>query len=204
MNGLILCAALAVGVSFLLYAAGARGMILSVAGVALIGGTLSFRAVQHDGVAVHAPPLASRTAVVSLAPVRHAFTGQFTGGERWLMMADSLAARGNTANAAGILIAGVKQHPRDYSLWTGLGTMLTEHGGGLDPGAELAFERAIELAPSYPAPRYFYGVAKLRSGDRAGALAQWRAVLANAPANASWRTLVEEQISATGVSRVPS
>lgn len=203
MNGLILCAALAVAVGSLLYAAGARGLILSVAGVALIGGTLSFRAVQHDGVVAHAPPRAGRKAVVSLAPVRHAFTGQFTGGESWLAMADSMAARGNTADAAGILIAAVRQHPRDYALWTGLGTMLTEHGGGLSPGAELAFERAINLAPNYPAPRYFYGMAKLQSGDRAGAVAQWRAVLATAPANASWRPMVEDRIEATGMSRAP-
>ena len=75
--------------------------------------------------------------------------------------------------------------------------MLTAHGGGLNPGAELAFERAIDLAPTYPTPRYFYGLAKMQSDDRAGALAEWRAVLASAPADASWRGLVEDRIAAT-------
>lgn len=201
MSGLMACLAMGLLVAALLWLSGARGMIFAVALVALFGGGLAFA--RLHSVQTVPESAVSRHQVQSLAPVRHAFTGQFTGGESWLAMADSMAARGNTADAAGILIAAVKQHPRDYALWTGLGTMLTEHGGGLNPGAELAFERAINLAPNYPAPRYFYGLAKLRSGDRAGAIAQWRAVLANAPANASWRPLVEDRIKATGMSRAP-
>ena len=202
MSGLLFCLAPALLVAALLRLTGARGLIFAVALAALLGGASVFgrlQLVQSDLRSNEA-----RRDVQSLAPIRHALTGRFTGGERWLMIADSLAARGNTADAAGILIAAVKQHPRDFSLWTGLGTMLTEHGCGLNPGAELAFERAINLAPNYPAPRYFYGAAKLRSGDRADALAQWRAVLATAPANASWRPLVEDRIEATETPRAPS
>jgi hypothetical protein len=197
MSGLALCFVLAVGAALALRLAGARGIVLAGAAIALASGVILFGALQDDEVVAAALPPATRAEFTSLASTRHAFTGQFTGGERWLAMADSMATRGNTADAAGILITAVKQHPRDYSLWTGLGTMLTEHGGGLNPGAELAFERAIKLAPNYPAPRYFYGVAKMRSGDRQGALAEWQAVLAVAPPNASWRGLVEDQIKST-------
>lgn len=197
MSGLILGTAMALVAAFMLRLAGARGLILALAGVALVGGTLAFHMLQPSGTMPDARPTASHNQFTPLAPMRHAFTGQFTGGERWLAMADSLAARGNTADAAGILIAAVKLHPRDYSLWTGLGTMLTNHAGGLNPGAQLAFDRAIAMAPNYPAPRYFLGVAKSESGDREGALAEWRAVLANAPPNASWRGLVEDRINAT-------
>lgn len=201
MSGLLPCIALTLPIAALLWLAGVRGVILAVALPALLGGGFAF---DHLRLTQSEPGSARpRQAVQSLASIRHAFTGQFVGGERWLAMADSMAARGNTVDAAGILIAAVKQHPRDYTLWTGLGTMLTEHGGGLNPGAELAFDRAIKLAPAYPTPRYFYGIAKMQSGDRAGALSEWRAVLANAPANASWRGLVEDQIEATETSRAP-
>jgi cytochrome c-type biogenesis protein CcmH/NrfG len=201
MSGLLACIGLGVLAAVLLWLCGARGAILAVALAALIGGALLFDRLRQ--VPVAPAPAETRQKVQSLASIRHAFTGRFTRGENWLAMADSMAARGNTADAAGILIAAVKQHPRDYALWTGLGTMLTAHTGGLNPGAELAFERAIDLAPTYPAPRYFYGIAKMQSGDRKGALAEWRAVLQSAPADASWRGLVEDQITATETSRAP-
>lgn len=194
MSGLLSCLALALLIAVLLWFAGARGSFLAVGIVALLAGSFTFDRLSR--VQLEPPSAKPRQDVQALASLRHAFTGRFTRGEHWLTMADSMAARGNTADAAGVLIAAVKQHPRDYVLWTGLGTMMTAHGGGLNPGAELAFERAIDLAPAYPAPRFFYGLAKLQSGDREGALAQWRAVLASAPANASWRGLVEDQIKA--------
>ncbi len=192
MIALLASVALAVLTAALLWLAGVRGLLLGVAGIALFGGAVVFDRLHH--VETGLVQTKTRPGVQSLAPLRHAFTGRFTGGERWLSMADSMASRGNTLDAAGILIAAVKQHPRDYSLWTGLGTMLTEHGKGLNPGAELAFQRAIALAPGYPTPRYFYGIAKLRSGDRDGALQEWTAVLAAAPADASWRGLIEDRI----------
>ena len=195
MSGLVLSIALALLITALLWLSGARGTVLVAALVALIGGALMFDRMRITPTT--AAPTEARQDVGSLASLRHAFTGRFTRGENWLAMADSMAARGNTADAAGILIAAVKQHPRDYALWTGLGTMLTAHTSGLNPGAELAFERAIALAPTYPAPRYFYGLAKLQSGDRTGALGEWRAVMASAPAKASWRDMVEQQIKST-------
>lgn len=193
MSGLMVMIALAMLVAILLWLSGVRGAIFAGALIALVGGGLVFNALHSIRTSTQAAN--SRKSVQSLAPDRHAFTDRFTRGETWLALADSMAARGKTSDAAGILIAAVKQHPRDYTLWTGLGTMLTAHEGGLNPGAELAFERAIDLAPTYPAPRYFYGLAKMQSGDRAGAVAEWRAVLATAPAGASWRGLVEDRIS---------
>jgi cytochrome c-type biogenesis protein CcmH/NrfG len=92
--------------------------------------------------------------------------------------------------------SAVKEHPRDPSLWVGLGNALVDHAGVLMPPAQLAYERAAELSPGYPAPRFFFGLALARSGNRAAAIALWRQVLADAPAQASWRPLVEDAILA--------
>lgn len=195
MTGLLPLLGVTLAVSMLMWLAGIRGLLFAVAGVAMIVGAVAAQQIEEadrEPVSVR-----QRPPVPSLAASRHAFTDRFTRSENWLAMADSMATRGNTADASGVLIAAVKQHPRDYTLWTGLGTMLTAHGGGLNPAAELAFERAIKLAPTYPMPRYFFGLAKLQSGDRQGALEQWRIVLATAPADASWRDLVEDRIRAT-------
>ncbi len=66
----------------------------------------------------------------------------------------------------------------------------------LTPASDLAFRRAIELAPDHPAPRFFYGLALARSGDVENALALWREILAEAPADASWRPVVEDAVAA--------
>lgn len=193
MSGLLPILGLGFLAAALLWLSGVRGLLLVLACATMLAGGLAFD--QHKVERPQSEPAQARRDVPSLAADRHAFTDRFTRSENWLALADSLAARGKTADAAGILIAAVKQNPRDYTLWTGLGTMLTAHGGGLNPGAELAFERAIELAATYPTPRYFYGLAKLQSGDRKGALTEWRAVLASAPADASWRGMVENRIA---------
>ena len=134
--------------------------------------------------------------MLPLTGARNAFFGQFTRTGHWLLMADSMARKGRTADAAGLLRSAVREHPNDATLWVGLGNALVDHAGVLTPAAQLAYERAIELAPGHPAAPFFFGVALARSGDRAGAVAMWRQVLANAPAGASWRPLVEDSIAA--------
>ena len=110
--------------------------------------------------------------------------GQFTPSEHWLIIADSFAARGKTQEAVGLVQSGLRAHPDDYVLWVGLGNALVDHAGVMTPAAELAYARAAKLAPWSPAPPFFHGLALSRSGDREGALREWKAMLAAAPAEA--------------------
>jgi len=197
MSDLAICIALAVVVAILLRLSGVRGILLALACSALVAGCLLFNALSTNVTTPVDRPGTTRSQPGSLAADRYAFMGRFTASERWLGMADAIASRGNSADAAGVLVAAVKQHPRDYALWIGLGNMLTDHSGGLNPGARLAYERAIDIAPTYPAPRYFLGLAEARSGNVAEARRLWAGVLATAPANASWRPLVEDRLTQT-------
>lgn len=133
--------------------------------------------------------------ILPMGPLRHAFFGQFNGEEPWMVMADSFASQGDTEEEAGVMSQAVKVHPDDYILWVGLGNALVDHAGVLTPAAEYAYKHAAELAPGYPAPLYFFGLALARSGDRDGAIAAWKQVLANAPADAGWRPIVEDSIA---------
>lgn len=205
MTALVPYIALAAVAAILLRLAGTRGLIFTAACAALVAGCLLFNAVRELGPDLTAETSIDRPPPNSLASERYAFTGRFTAGERWLTMADAIASRGDTASAANVLVAAVKQHPRDYSLWIGLGNMLTDHGAGrLNPGARLAFERARAIAPDYPAPQYFLGVAEARSGNPAEARRLWETILAGPPPTASWRPLVERRLASvtppTGVS----
>lgn len=197
---LLLLAALALGTGWL---AGLRGVWLTMTASALLLGAAGYVAQGRPGLGGSPRAGAAPVPPVSLVTVRNAFLGEFSGRSHWLIISDSYAARGQTRDAVGILRAATRQHPRDYTLWLGLGNALTDHSRGLTPAARLAFERSAKLAPTSPAPGYFLGLAKLRSGDPEGALADWKAVLADAPATAGWRPFVADGVALIERSRNP-
>ena len=196
MTGLVialLLAAIALGVmrfaglrgAFLTFAAAA--LMLGAAGYALSGRPGLSGSPRADGPAAAAP--------VPLTGARNLFLGRFSGSDHWLIIADSLASRGKTQDAVGILGSAIRAHPRDYGLWVGLGNALTDHSRGITPAARYAFQRARQIAPNAPAPDYFEGLALLRSGDPQAAYALWSSLLERAPANAQWRPLVAEGVA---------
>lgn len=60
--------------------------------------------------------------------------------------------------------------------------------------ARAALERAKELAPDSTEPRLWLAYAKEQDGDIAGAIADYKALLANAPEDAAWRAPVTERL----------
>jgi cytochrome c-type biogenesis protein CcmH len=175
---------------------GVRGALLQAAAAALLFGAAGYAVQGRPGLA-GAPALgASAGAVIPLTEARHAFFGSFTANEHWLALSEALARDGSTADAAGVLQSAVREHPDDPELWIGFGNALVDHAHVLTPPAELAYSRAAELAPGHPAAPFFYGLALARSGDRQAAVAIWRRILAKAPADASWRPLVEQGVAA--------
>ncbi|WP_309602729.1 tetratricopeptide repeat protein [Sphingomonas sp.] len=179
--------------------AGLRGRLLVVTAMSLLSGATCFGLQQH----VPATAVVQRSPPLSLVSQRNALLGQFNRSNNWMIIADSFASRGQTGDAAGLLQSAVRAHPRDYALWLALGTALTNHAGRINPAARLAFARSAALAPTSPAPGYFLGRAMLQSGDRKGALGQWRAILAAAPANASWRPMIEDEVATVEGPRRP-
>jgi len=180
---------------------GLRGSWLMMAAAALLLGAAGYAVEGRPDLAGSPRAGIAPEPPISLVPARNAFLGEFSGRSHWLIISDSFAARGQTRDAVGILQSATRQYPRDYALWLGLGNALTDHGRGLTPAARMAFSRSAEFAPTSPAPAYFLGLAKLRSGDAEGALADWKAVLAAAPANAGWRPFVEDGVAMVEAAR---
>lgn len=196
MSGWIALLVLIVAALCVLWAMRVRGGLLQLCAAAMLFGAAGY-AVQGRPTLEAAPRAADAAgAPIPLTRLRHAFFGQFTGAERWLLISESYARRGRTADAANVLRSAVREHPRNIALWVGLGNALLDHSGGLTPAALLAFDRATQLAPEHPAPRFFLGLALARSGATDEALSLWRGILAEAPADASWRPLVEDAIAA--------
>ena len=177
---------------------GVRGGLFKATAAALFVGAVGY-AVQGQPDLPGAPAQSSEAAnVLPLAEARRAFFGRFTPEETWIGMSEALARDGQGADAVGILQNAVRRYPDDPQLWIGLGNALVDHARGLTPPAELAYRRAAELAPGHPAAPFFYGLALARSGDRQAAVEIWKRILAHAPANASWRPLVEAGVAALG------
>jgi cytochrome c-type biogenesis protein CcmH len=175
---------------------GVRGGLLKATAAALLLGGAGY-ALQGSPDLPGAPAQGTEGRdVIPLTEARHAFFGQFSPEESWLRMSEGLARAGDTENAVGILQNAVGRYPADEQLWIGLGNALVDHARGLTPPAELAFQRAAELAPGRPAAPFFYGLALARSGDRRAAVEIWKRVLANAPPKASWRPLIEQGVAA--------
>ena len=190
---LALLAALGLGGFRLL---GLRGAMLQLAAAALLIGAAGYALQGRPGLpSSEREPQASRQ-IIPLGNARRAFFGELGGSNHWLMMSDSMASRGKTADAAGILRSAVREHPGDPVLWIGLGNALVDHVGVLTPAAQLAYERAVQLSPGHPAAPFFFGLALARSGDREGAVKLWRQILADAPADAGWRPMVEDAVAA--------
>ena len=175
---------------------GVRGGLVQACAAALLFGAVGYAVQGRPGLPGAHPNNAAAREILPLSEARHAFFGNFSSGESWLRMSEALARSGNSADAAGILQNAVRRYPGDPQLWVGLGNALVDHAHGLTPAADFAYRRAMGLSPGYPGPRFFYGLALARSGDRDGAVMQWQQILSDAPKDASWRPLVEGGIAA--------
>lgn len=119
------------------------------------------------------------------------------GGDADVMAAaQNLHDRGMDAYAIAIIRAGLNRHPKSADLWVGLGNALVVYADGMiSPAARLAFERAATLDPDHPGPPYFLGLAYAQAGQMQQAQQTWEALLARAPAGASWRPEVEQRLA---------
>ena len=198
MSGILVLLALIAAVLAALWLLRLRGAWLTLAAAALMFGGAGYALQGRPGLAGRPAKGMAETRHLPLARARHLFLGQFTRSEHWMIIADSYAARGRTEEAVGLIQSGLRAHPDDYALWVGLGNALVDHAGVMTPAAELAYARAARLAPWSAAPRFFHALGLLRSGQRDAALAEWRELLAAAPAQAEWRPLVEDGIRALG------
>ena len=180
----------------LLHWLGVRSAMLKVSGAALLIGASGYALQGRPGLPGEPRASQQEREVPDLTNARHAFFGNFTRAESWLRMSEALARDVEYEDSVGILQNAVRRYPGDAQLWIGLGNALVDQARGLTPPAELAFRRAAEVSPGYPAPLFFHGLALARSGDRAAAVRMWRQILADAPADASWRPLVEQGVAA--------
>lgn len=174
---------------------GLRGPTLTLAAAAIAFGGAGYALTGRPGLPAASRVAADRAPPLPLDEARRRLMGNFNVADRWLIIADSFERRGNTQDAVSLLRSAVRAHPRDYQLWVGLGNALADHARSYSPAAAYAFDRAERIAPRHPAPKFFRGLALVRSGRLDEGAAQWRMALAQSPPDASWRPMIEDALA---------
>jgi hypothetical protein len=147
----------------------------------------------------------TRTGPSIFTAERERFLTKFGETGTVLATADSFDRLGLDEAAAGLLANAVAARPRDADLRVGYAHALLVHAGGqITPAVQLAYDRAIEIAPANPAPRYFLGLARLETGDLEGALQQWRALAVSLPAGSPWAKPLAERLAMLDMLRARS
>lgn len=197
MMGFVALLALVVATATSLWWAGRlRGAALQVTLAALMFGAAGYAIQGRPGLPGSPKEGSAGRPALPLTEPRQAMLGTFTAGERFLLIADSFARRGNTGEALGAVRAGLRAYPNDLALRIGLANALVDHAGRVTPAARLAFEQARAIAPNHPAPLFFEGLALARSGEAEEGLSLFRQALALTPQGTSYRPMIEQGILA--------
>jgi len=106
----------------------------------------------------------------------------------WLLLANTNAFVGRYSAAAQAMTEVLAIDPENGEWQAAYGEFVAlDHQGTVTPAARRAFETALLYSPGEPVARYYLAMADAQAGDVAGALAAWRELYAETPADAAWR-----------------
>jgi cytochrome c-type biogenesis protein CcmH len=113
-------------------------------------------------------------------------------GRGWDVIAPVYLRLGRAADAVQAYRAAIRLLGSTAQRQSDLGeAIFALQGGIITEEARTAFEAAKALDPSAPGPRFYLAVAAEQGGKPQEAAAMFRALLADAPPDASWRKAVE-------------
>jgi cytochrome c-type biogenesis protein CcmH len=115
-------------------------------------------------------------------------------GYRFLALAEG--ASNNPAGAVRALKRAVRVAPGRADLWEMLGeALIYQDGGRISDDARDAFTETLKRDPTSVAARFNLARAKVASGDKAGGVADWQALLAAMPADDQRRATLQAAIA---------
>lgn len=101
-------------------------------------------------------------------------------------------AAAQSAQTRLIEARGAEASADDYANLADL--MIQAAGGYVSPEAEAALSAALTRDPAHGPARYYYGLAQAQTGRPDLAFRIWRALLADSPADAPWRPVLEREL----------
>jgi cytochrome c-type biogenesis protein CcmH len=114
----------------------------------------------------------------------------------WMLLARTDAALGDWPAARAALDKALALSNRSPDVLEADGDLLvSEAQGEVTPQAEAVLQEAAKARPDLFRARYYLGLAKAQRDDMAGAIAAWKALLADAPADAPWADTVKKAVA---------
>lgn len=137
-----------------------------------------------------------------IAKVEAALRDRPDDGKGWDVIAPVYMKQGRFQESASAYVKAMRMLGETPARLQGFVDARIRAENGLIPDdARAALDKLRIADPSRREPRMWLALAKEQDGDRAGAAADYRALLADAPADAPWRTAVEQRLAlVTGAS----
>lgn len=129
--------------------------------------------------------------VAGAAPAAGATPGDAAG---WRATGEAAFTAARYPEAVAAFRRATALAPDDAGGWSALGEAQVQVDGTVGPAALAAFRRTLQLDPADPRARYFMAVKRDLDGDHKGALADWQALLKDAPPGAPWAGSVRDLI----------
>lgn len=157
-------------------------------------------------------PLAARDKVASVnqplrdlvAQVEAHLEKNPTDGRGWNVLAPVLVRLGRYDDAVRAFRNSITYNGDSAERRSDLGEALAGAAGGVVTAeAKAEFERAVALNADEAKANYFLGIAAEQDGRNSDAASIWRSMLAMAPADAPWRSLVQAALVRVGGTAAP-
>jgi cytochrome c-type biogenesis protein CcmH len=172
------------------------GGLAAIAALVIAAGAIGYRLLGDPG----AGPVETSQPADPLAELERLAAADPDDAEAWQKLGFAYFELGRFADAAAAYQSATRADPDSAVLWSSLGealVMASERDPMPAPALQ-AFRRAIALDREDPRGRYFMAVEKDLSGDHAGAIADWLALLADTPPDAPWEADLRRTIEQVG------
>jgi cytochrome c-type biogenesis protein CcmH len=181
---------------------GAPSLILALATLAPLAAlglylNLGAPAIPAQPFATIAAPAATTPAATLIAQVEARLAANPSDGRGWDVIAPVYFKLERFADAAQAYQRAIALQGETVPRLAGLAeaTVLSNDGIVTEP-ARAAYEKLSRLAPDRIEPRFWLALAKEQDGQRDAAAAEYRALLATSPPDASTRALIEQRLAA--------
>ncbi len=118
-------------------------------------------------------------------------------GKGWDVIAPVYLAQGKYQDAASAYATALRLLGNSIARLQGFADARIRAGNGIiADDAKAALEAVLALEPKRREPRIWLALAKEQDGNLAGAASDYRALIAEAPAEATWRKAIEDRLAA--------
>ena len=176
-----------------------RGTIAATVALALLAGVVGWRVLGSADTAPEAPAGDAGTPP-TIEALEAAANANPDDAQGWQRLGLALFGESRFAEAATAYERATVADPESPILWSALGESLVM-ASSTDPlplAAISAFERALALDSGDARARYFMAVRRDLTGDHAGAITDWLALLADTPPGSPWEADLIRTIEQVG------